>query len=124
MDGHLTMRTTTPAHFLQVFATVMALASGAGAAQAQTPSDADREAQRIQREQQELQRQQIEQQRRKLPAPESGLAAPEREVTSENGGACRDISVVTLEGVSNLPPADRNRIVSAYTGRCLRVHDI
>ena len=118
------MRTTTTAHFLQAFATVLALASVAGAAHAQAPSDADREAQRIQREQQELQRQQIEQQRRKLPAPQSGLAAPEREVTADNGGPCRDISAVNIGSAPNLPPTDRSRIIKAYAGRCLRVHDI
>ena len=123
-DGHLTMLTTTTAHFLRAFATVFALASVAGAAYAQAPSDADREAQRIQREQQELQRQQIERQRRKLPAPQSGLAAPEREVTSDNGGPCRDISAVNIGSAPNLPSADRSRIIKAYAGRCLRVHDI
>ncbi len=71
-----------------------------------------------------MQRQQIEQQRRKLPAPDSSLATPEREVPSDNGGPCRDISVVTLDGAANLPPAERTRIVQAYTGRCLRVHEI
>jgi hemolysin activation/secretion protein len=124
MDGHLTMRTTTTAHFLQAFATLIALGSVAGAAQAQAPSEADREAQRILREQQELQRQQIEQQRRKLPAPESGFTTPEREVTSGNGGPCRDISIVTLDSAPNLPPADRSRIIKSYAGRCLGVRDI
>ncbi|HTU61893.1 MAG TPA: hypothetical protein VMF89_25725, partial [Polyangiales bacterium] len=96
MDGFSTMRTMTHAHDLLSVSTCVWLVFSATAAHAQTASDADREAQRIQREQQEQQRQQIEQQRRKLPAPQGNLDLPAREPSADDGGPCRNVTEVEI----------------------------
>ncbi len=91
---------------------------------AQTASDAERAADRIQREQQEQQRQQIEQQRRKLPAPKSSLNTLDSGASADNGGPCRDIHEVVIGSAPNLPAADRAHLTKVYSGHCLKVHDI
>jgi hemolysin activation/secretion protein len=119
------MRTTARAHLLLSVSSCLSLGFSAGTAFSQNAgADADREAQRILREQQEQQRQQIEQQRRKLPAPKGNLEIPAAGTPSAGGGPCRDIKDIVIGSAPNLPAADRKRIVDAYSGRCLRVHDI
>jgi hemolysin activation/secretion protein len=102
-----------------------ALFAGVPVSQAQTPPDAGRAAERIQREQQELQRQQLEQQRRDLPAPKQAAEAPEVDTSvADAEGPCRDIGSIDIGGSANLPAAERARITKSYAGRCLRVRDI
>jgi len=118
------MCTLTPSRALIGLFAAIGLPLWATVAQAQTPPDADRAAERIQREQQELQRQQIEQQRRKLPEPKSTLEAAESAAGAVKGGPCRDIQEVAIASAPNLPASERARITKAYSARCLRVHDI
>jgi len=97
----------------------------AAVAHAQTPPDASRAAEQVQREQQQRQQQQLEQQRRNLPASRSSLPAAEAEVSSaSSAGPCRDIREVTIQSAPNLPDAERARLVKAYAGRCLKVRNI
>jgi hemolysin activation/secretion protein len=118
------MSTLTSSHGrLRPFAALV-LPLLAAAAQAQTPADAGRAAEQIQREQQQRQQQQVEQQRRKLPAPQSRLPGLEAEAGEDGSGACRNIPDVAIVSAPNLPAAESARIVKAYAGRCLRVHDI
>jgi hemolysin activation/secretion protein len=119
------MHTLKISHQLPALVVAVLISLGhAPEAMAQTPADADRAAERIQREQQERQQQQLEQQRRKLPAPKPGLQTPQSGTQTDESGPCRDIREVVIGSAPNLLAADRTRIMKAYSGRCLRVRDI
>ena len=110
---------------LHALALLLAFAAAPGAwAQATAPADAARAAERIQREEQDRQRQQFlqDQQRR---APPVSIEMPPAPLSAPGSAAgCVDIREITINGAPNLPQAERDRISSTFTNRCLYVADI
>jgi hemolysin activation/secretion protein len=84
-----------------------------------------RESERVQREQEQRRQQQLQQDRASASAP-TQLQVPEAPVVAPSpvGSTCRDIRIVTLEGVSRLSARTRTGIARRYEGRCLAVGDV
>lgn len=95
-------------------------------AAALTPAEiaaGQQQAEQIQREEQQRQRDQLrlDLERRK---PPTRLSVPEVSPPVRGVGACRDIRVVKVKGVTLLKANTVEQITAAYTNRCLGVADI
>lgn len=83
------------------------------------------ESERVQREQEQRRLEQLQRDRESARAP-SVIEAPAPVVPSgtASDAVCRDIRIVTVEGVHKLPGAIRDALVRPYRGRCLSAADI